>query len=155
MKLKAERQTARMEQTAHLGIFNNGDSLWGLHLWGHKFIMPDFHSERQPRKQQWAQDQNCHLPAKASENLGTMLRSEASSPLCPAHRRDSDVTEWPSYPVAKQPDNILGSVWGKSHQTGRWTYWSCKMRLTLLGALSTQHCNQHHHQHAMKAQKRR
>lgn len=74
-------------RTAHLGIFNTGDSLWGLHLRGPKLIMPDFHNERQPRKRQWAQDQNCYLPAEARENLGTMLRSEASSPPWPRCHR--------------------------------------------------------------------
>lgn len=111
-EMKRWRTDARMEWATDLRIFNNSDSLWGLRQRGHKFIIPDFHSEHQPRKQQWAQDQNCHLPAEASVNRGTRLRSEASSPPRPwCHKTTS-----PPHPHA--PDNIPGSVWEKTDQTG-------------------------------------
>lgn len=83
----------------------------GLYQREHKFIIPDFHSEHQPRKQRWAQDQNCHLPAEASVNRGTRLKSEASSPPRPwCHKRTF-------LPHPHAPNNIPGSVWENTDQT--------------------------------------
>lgn len=74
---------------------------WAFKQWlrqqGHAFIIPDFHSELQPRKQQWAQAQNCLPQADQCEHW-MMLRS------------DGDVTKQPPFPAPRHPDNISASL---------------------------------------------
>lgn len=124
-EMKSWRTGARMEWTTDLGIFNDSDSLRGLRQRGHKFIIPDFHGKHQPRKQQWAQDQNCRLPTEASEP-----RAQGSDLRFPLPQ-DHDVTKQAPLPTLRHQITSQGVSENKlTRLGGELTEQLCKMRLS-------------------------